>query len=74
MLATVPGMGRKKSSAERTDTIRVDAEIVRMINVIATVEGKSINAICAPILRPVIKRMWLAAVDKLNKQREGQAE
>jgi hypothetical protein len=67
-----PSRGEPGKPKSTTDVVRVEADLAKMANVIATVEGISVSDLISPHLRPFLKKRFAEAVEKLRKQQEEQ--
>jgi hypothetical protein len=49
-----------------TTPVRIDADLARMANIIATVTGEDVSTVLSPIIRPQLEARYANVVRQLN--------
>jgi hypothetical protein len=76
---TLDRMARKKKpdaagqqAPAGTAVVRIDADLARMANIIATVTGEDMSAVLSPLLRPQLEARYAKVVRQLHENLEGE--
>lgn len=73
---TLPDMPRRKKSipdvppaeSAKTDTLRVDEDLAKMVTIISIRRDVSASKIVSPLLRPLIEKLFAEVVDEMNRE------
>lgn len=72
--ATLRPMAKKKNtpsqqpSKSQTAVVRIDADLARMVNIVATVTGEEVAAILSPLIRSKLEERYAEIVRKLGDE------